>query len=327
MTDARPAARDLRRRRHRARLDDRRGRLRGLRAGRRGGRQPCCSSAWRSRPASPTATPSHRPSWPRSTRRRAAPTSTAASASATWWGFLAGWGFVIGKTASCAAMALTFAAYAVPGPVAAPAAAGRGAGADGGQLPRHHPDGRPDAACSSPSSLVARRRGRRRPWAATHAAARAPPARRPRRRSTALQSAGLLFFAFAGYARIATLGEEVRDPGRTIPRAIPMALGSRLPSTRRRRSSVLARGSARTRSPPASTPLATRGPAVGAGLGRPLVDVGAAVASLGALLALIAGIGRTTLAMAREGDLPRWLPPSTRATACRTTPSSPSRSR
>lgn len=30
-----------------------------------------------------------------------------------------------------------------------------------------------------------------------------------------LQSAGLLFFAFAGYARIATMGEEVRDPGRT----------------------------------------------------------------------------------------------------------------
>ncbi|MGN6800119.1 MAG: amino acid permease, partial [Gaiellaceae bacterium] len=29
-----------------------------------------------------------------------------------WWGFLAGWGFVIGKTASCAAMALTFAVYA-----------------------------------------------------------------------------------------------------------------------------------------------------------------------------------------------------------------------
>ena len=31
-----------------------------------------------------------------------------------WWGFLAGWAFVIGKTASCAAMASTFAAYAVP---------------------------------------------------------------------------------------------------------------------------------------------------------------------------------------------------------------------
>src|SRR5213078_4945303 len=32
-----------------------------------------------------------------------------------WWGFVAGWGFVIGKTASCAAMALTFGSYAVPG--------------------------------------------------------------------------------------------------------------------------------------------------------------------------------------------------------------------
>lgn len=47
-----------------------------------------------------------------------------------------------------------------------------------------------------------------------------------------LQAAGLLFFAFAGYARIATLGEEVRDPARTIPRAIPIALGSPWSSTR-----------------------------------------------------------------------------------------------
>lgn len=39
-----------------------------------------------------------------------------------------------------------------------------------------------------------------------------------------LQAGGLLFFAFAGYARIATLGEEVRDPKRTIPRAVAIAL-------------------------------------------------------------------------------------------------------
>jgi APA family basic amino acid/polyamine antiporter len=43
-----------------------------------------------------------------------------------------------------------------------------------------------------------------------------------------LRAAGLLFFAFAGYARIATLGEEVRDPARTIPRAIPLALAATL---------------------------------------------------------------------------------------------------
>ena len=33
-----------------------------------------------------------------------------------WWGFAAGWWFLVGKTASCAAMALTVASYAVPGP-------------------------------------------------------------------------------------------------------------------------------------------------------------------------------------------------------------------
>ena len=42
-----------------------------------------------------------------------------------------------------------------------------------------------------------------------------------------LQSAGLLFFAFAGYARIATMGEEVRDPARAIPRAIKPGPGDR----------------------------------------------------------------------------------------------------
>jgi len=41
-----------------------------------------------------------------------------------------------------------------------------------------------------------------------------------------LQSAGLLFLAFAGYARIATLGEEVRDPARTIPRAVGITTGA-----------------------------------------------------------------------------------------------------
>ena len=56
-----------------------------------------------------------------------------------------------------------------------------------------------------------------------------------------------------------------------------------------------------------AAPLAA---AVGAGTWdavTPVVRIGAAAASLGALLALIAGISRTGLAMAREADLPRWL--------------------
>ena len=147
-----------------------------------------------------------------------------------WWGYLAGWSFIVGKTASCAAMAITFAAYAAPAgwekPVAVIAvlalggvnalgvtrtalltrilvsivlvalavavAAGSSTGlpAFGGALP---------GGAFSGGLLAGGWYG-------------------------VLQSAGLLFFAFAGYARIATMGEEVHDPARTIPRAIVIAL-------------------------------------------------------------------------------------------------------
>jgi APA family basic amino acid/polyamine antiporter len=121
-----------------------------------------------------------------------------------------------------------------------------------------------------------------------------------------LQSAGLLFFAFAGYARIATLGEEVRDPERTIPRAIQLALALAVlvyAVVAVSILSVLGPGGVAA----SATPLAT---AVEAGSwdgAAVAVRVGGATAALGALLALIAGIGRTSLAMAREGDLPAWL--------------------
>lgn len=114
-----------------------------------------------------------------------------------------------------------------------------------------------------------------------------------------LQAAGLLFFAFAGYARIATLGEEVRDPARTIPRAIPLALGLVLVVY-----AVVAVAALRAAGPGAlaasAAPLAT---AAGDGA-APLVRIGGAVASAGVLLALVAGVGRTVLAMARDRELP-----------------------
>jgi basic amino acid/polyamine antiporter, APA family len=56
-----------------------------------------------------------------------------------------------------------------------------------------------------------------------------------------------------------------------------------------------------------ATPLSHVAAEVGAAWASPVVRVGAAVASLGSLLALLAGVGRTGLAMAREGDLPRPL--------------------
>ncbi|SBW17174.1 amino acid permease-associated protein [Candidatus Protofrankia californiensis] len=121
-----------------------------------------------------------------------------------------------------------------------------------------------------------------------------------------LQAAALLFFAFAGYARIATLGEEVRDPARTIPKAIPTALGITIAVyVLVGLSALLAVGPDRLAD--AVDPLAV---ATGAGSLRgltPAVRVGGALASLGVLLSLLAGVGRTALAMARERDLPGWL--------------------
>jgi APA family basic amino acid/polyamine antiporter len=120
-----------------------------------------------------------------------------------------------------------------------------------------------------------------------------------------LQAAGLLFFAFAGYARIATLGEEVKDPERTIPRAIPLALGITLVLyTIVAVSVLLVLGPDRLAH--TTAPLYT---AVATGRFEGIsgiVRVGAVLAALGVFLSLVAGISRTTYAMASNGDLPRW---------------------
>ncbi len=228
-----------------------------------------------------------------------------------WPGFLAGWSFVIGKTASCAAMAMTFAAYLAPpawqrplaivaviaiaavdlrgitrtarvatvivigvlGVLALVVAAGATAtygGASNGGSP----------------ALGLEASGQ--DWLGI------------------LQSAGLLFFAFAGYARIATLGEEVRDPSRTIPRAIGIAFAVAVLVYAAVGAAALgALGPERLAASVA--PLVDVVEAAGWQWAAPVVRVGAAVAALGALLALLAGIGRTTLAMARDDELPRPL--------------------
>ena len=120
-----------------------------------------------------------------------------------------------------------------------------------------------------------------------------------------LQSAGFLFFAFAGYARIATLGEEVIDPRRTIPRAIPIALGITLVIYAAVALSVLA-GLGAPAVAAAPVPLAAAVEAGDLAQLSPLVRVGAAIASLGVLLSLIAGVSRTVFAMASNHDLPAY---------------------
>jgi APA family basic amino acid/polyamine antiporter len=121
-----------------------------------------------------------------------------------------------------------------------------------------------------------------------------------------LQAAALIFFAFAGYARIATLGEEVREPARTIPRAIGIAFGIVLVVYALVGTAALgALGAERLAT--SAAPLVDVVAVAGWLWAEPVVRIGAGVAALGSLLALIAGVGRTGLAMARDGELPRPL--------------------
>jgi APA family basic amino acid/polyamine antiporter len=220
-----------------------------------------------------------------------------------WWGFTAGWGFVIGKTASCAAMALTFAAYAAPPgwerPVALAAVAA---------LTIVNWFGVTRTAQAARVIVVAVLLALAVGVTASISAADAPGWLSLDTLAEGgvygtLQSAGLLFFAFAGYARIATLGEEVRDPQRLIPRAIVLAFLIALAVYIAVAVAVLGTlGPAGTAA--SAQPVADAAAASGWGWVDPVVRIGAAAASLGALLALIAGVSRTTFAMAREHDLP-----------------------
>jgi basic amino acid/polyamine antiporter, APA family len=119
------------------------------------------------------------------------------------------------------------------------------------------------------------------------------------------RSAALLFFAYTGYARLATLGEEVREPRKTIPRAIILAWA--LPpvlymAVALWRLAIWAQGMAASRSPIETAAGAFRWPQVSR-----VVAVGATTAMLGVLLSQILGISRMIFAMARRRDLPAVL--------------------
>ena len=286
-----------------------------------------------------------------------------------WWGFLAGWCFVIGKTASCAAMALVVAAYLVPEPFQRPVAAllvvvltavnlvgitrtavlarvlvtvalaalvltgvrllagivaggptggaGDGAGAGTWEVPgplSGQAAGLWDGGLAAVAGAgeggalgivlaLAQAAGL---WDGGLAAVAGAGEGGALGIVLALaQAAALMFFAFAGYARVATLGEEVVAPRRTIPRAILLALAA-VGALYLVLSVILVLvGPAPGEQGWGPAPFRAALDAVGAGgVWAVVVTIGAVAAASGALLALVAGISRTVLAMARERDLP-----------------------
>ncbi|MEY3020213.1 MAG: hypothetical protein RLZZ272_1197 [Actinomycetota bacterium] len=225
-------------------------------------------------------------------------------------GHLAGWLFVVGKTASAAAMALTVGHHlapratvpvAVAAVLAATALDARGAKRTVGALRAGLVVigiALTTVVLAAGSTVLARGDGSEGLLADVGPLWTSPRA--------TLGAAAVLFFAFAGYARLATLGEEVADPERTIPAAIPRALGLALVVyvivTVAAVVSLGAQGLAGRTEPLAEVAQVGLGDGAGA-----LVRVGAVVAAGGVLVSLLAGISRTVLAMARDGHLPRRL--------------------
>ncbi|MCB0121597.1 MAG: amino acid permease [Caldilineaceae bacterium] len=120
-------------------------------------------------------------------------------------------------------------------------------------------------------------------------------------------ASALMFVAYTGYGRIATMGEEVRDPATTIPRAIITTLI--VTAALYTAVGLVAVGNvgavryaALTNEGAAPLEAIAQDFALpGAGL---LLAIGAMTAMLGVLLNLILGLSRVLLAMGRRGDMP-----------------------
>lgn len=217
-----------------------------------------------------------------------------------WWGFVAGWAFVIGKLASSSAIALTFASFLAPSQWQRPVAIGAVVVITAINLRGITRTARMAALIVFPALVIL--------VAVISIGFTAPRALPISTRDVSLhgvlQAAGIFFFAFAGYARLATLGEEVINPRQTIRRAISISLFVVFVI-------YAAMGLALMHSLGAEAISASSHPALDlvshsrASWMTPATVIGVSLASLGSLLALIAGISRTMFAMARESDLPK----------------------
>lgn len=123
-----------------------------------------------------------------------------------------------------------------------------------------------------------------------------------------LQATALMFVAYTGYGRIATMGEEVREPRRTIPRAIIVTLG--LTMVLYMSVAWVGIGAVGadvlgnvTSGQVAPLEVAARSFTIPGS--AQVLAIGAITATLGVLLNLILGLSRVLFAMGRRGDMPR----------------------
>ena len=223
-----------------------------------------------------------------------------------WWGFVAGWMFLAGKTAGVGTVALGIGAYletVVPGvPARAVAATAVVAftALNYTGVRRSSAANLVIVALSVVCLLLFLALG----FPDIREAAYTPFV--PAGWGATLEAAALMFFAYTGYARIATLGEEVRDPQRTIPRAIVITISTTLALY-----AAVAVVAVGVVGAPAlagtGAPLQLAANAAGGATLGLAVTVGGTAAMLGVILSQLLGLSRMGFAMARRGDLPRSL--------------------
>jgi APA family basic amino acid/polyamine antiporter len=223
-----------------------------------------------------------------------------------WWGFSAGWMFLIANTVGPGAIAIAFGGYlnAVLGVVPARAAAVVAAlvmtmlNAAGIRRSVRVTDVIVVLSILSLLAVVvigfpAARVSNLTPFA-------------PNGVAGVLQATGLLFFAYTGYSRIATLVEEVHNPKHTIPRATVIALGTATILYLLVATTALAVLGA-SRLSQSSSPLEETMVALGSGAGVTIVAVGALLTTFNEGLSDLLGVSRVAFAMGRESDLPTGL--------------------
>lgn len=215
-----------------------------------------------------------------------------------WPGFVAGWAFLTGKTASCAAMALAVGLHLAPPGWERPMATAVVVAISCWNLLGAHRTVAVSAVLLAATFTVILA-------VATVGVLTGStvPQPRPALGGGILPAAGLIFFAFAGYARVASLGEEVRRPARTIPVAVAISV-SVVVGLYLLLATVLLNVIGVGRLATSLTPLMDLVLAADAAWLAPVVGVGATLAATGALVGLQAAMSRTALAMARHGDLP-----------------------
>lgn len=214
---------------------------------------------------------------------------------------IAGYAFVIGKSASAGAAALTIGAYAWPG---YERAVGLVAVAAALAIDLRGIVRSVRVSAVLVALVIAALGALAVAWWSTQSTAMPSAAGAPGAVDL-LAASGLLFVAFAGYARITVLGEEVRDPARTIPRAVIASFAIVIVVYAVIALIVVAAaGSGVTLSPAPLTDIARA--SAGEWL-TVVMRIGAVIAAGAVLLSLLAGVGRTLFAMADRGDAPRAL--------------------